>query len=131
MIKAVLDTNVLVSALWTPAGNPSTIVSLILVDKIIPCFSQSILNEYRAVLSRPKLMFLSGQVDRLLYEIAIRGLMVTVSPGLIQLPDEADRKFYDVAKYCDAFLVTGNTRHFPKEHKILNPAKFLKLHEFI
>jgi len=42
MIKIVLDTNVLVSALWTPAGNASTIISLIFTDKIIPYYDHRI-----------------------------------------------------------------------------------------
>jgi putative PIN family toxin of toxin-antitoxin system len=46
MRRVVLDTNVLVSALWTPLGNPSTIVSLALSDKITPCFDYRILAEY-------------------------------------------------------------------------------------
>jgi hypothetical protein len=40
MLKAVLDTNILVSALWTPVGNASTIIELILSNKVIPCLDQ-------------------------------------------------------------------------------------------
>ena len=50
MLNVVLDTNILVSALWSPAGNASTIVNLVLSDKILPCIDQQILNEYRVVL---------------------------------------------------------------------------------
>ncbi|AEF80338.1 hypothetical protein [Leadbettera azotonutricia] len=42
------------------------------------------------------------------------------------MTDETDRKFYDVARYCGAFLITGNTRYFPQEPQILNPAEFLE-----
>jgi len=125
MIKIVLDTNVLVSALWTPAGNASTIISLILTDKIIPCYDHRIINEYRAVLKRPRLAFSLEQVDHLLTEITGRGLSVTVSPSTVTLPDETDRKFYDVSKLCDAYLITGNTKHFPDEPTITSPARFL------
>ncbi|MDR1803015.1 MAG: putative toxin-antitoxin system toxin component, PIN family [Treponema sp.] len=127
MIKAVLDTNILVSALWTPAGNASTIVNLILADKIIPCFDQRILNEYRTVLSRPRLAFPSGQVDELLAEISDRGLSVTVLPSTVAMPDEADRKFYDTARYCEAYLITGNSRHYPNDPLVMSPARFLEI----
>ena len=127
MIRVVLDTNVLVSALWTPAGNASTIVALILTDKIFPCFDYAIMEEYRAVLSRPRLAFSSGDVETLLAEIASRGLSVTVSPSTIKLPDEADRKFYDVATFCEAYLITGNAKHYPKVPNVVNPAQFLAL----
>ena len=124
MLKVVLDTNVLVSALWSPAGNASTIVNLVLADKIIPCFDQRILNEYKVVLSRPRLAFPVGQVDELLTEITGRGLSVTVYPSAVAMPDEADRKFYDTAKYCEAYLVTGNSRHYPNDPLVISPARF-------
>jgi len=125
MTKIVLDTNILVSALWTPAGNASNIVNLIFANRIIPCYDQRILNEYRAVLSRPRLSFPSGQVDELLSEIISRGLSVTILPSAVVMPDESDRKFYDIAKYCNAYLITGNVRHYPEESMIITPARFL------
>ena len=127
MIKAVLDTNILVSALWTPAGNESAIINLILSDKIVPCFDQHIINEYRAVLLRPRLAFPVNQVDELLTEITGRGLSVVVLPGAIAIADESDRKFYDAAKYCKAYLITGNIRHYPKDPLVTNPARFLEV----
>jgi len=131
MIKVVLDTNVLVSALWTPAGKASTIVSLVLTDKIVPCFDWRIVDEYRAVLSRPRLAFPSGHVDELLAEITNRGLIVTASPSTIAMPDEADRKFYDVAMFCEAYLITGNAKHYPEEPTITNPTRFLDIYSLI
>ena len=124
-MKVVLDTNVLVSALWTQAGNCSVILSQVLQDEIIPCFDHRILNEYRVVLSRPRLIFSPAQTNELLREITSRGLTVTVAPSTINLPDEADRKFYDTAKTCNAILITGNIRHFPEEPLIMTPAQFL------
>ena len=129
MIKAVLDTNILVSALWSPTGNASTIVNLILADKIIPCFDQRIIYEYRAVLLRPKLAFQAGQVDELLAEITGRGLSVTVFPNTIAMPDEADHKFYNTAKQCEAYLITGNSRHYPNDPLVISPARFLEISE--
>jgi predicted nucleic acid-binding protein len=43
MIQAVLDTNILVSALRSPVGNASAIVNLIFADKIIPNIVKRIL----------------------------------------------------------------------------------------
>ena len=127
MLKVVLDTNVLVSALWTPAGNASAIINLVLTDKIIPCFDQSILNEYRAVLFRPRLSFSAGMADELLDEITGRGLLVVALPSTITLPDESDRKFYDTAGYCKAYLITGNIRHYPNDPLIVSPARFIEI----
>jgi len=127
IIKVVLDTNILVSALWTPAGNASFIISLVLTDRIIPCIDHYIMNEYLSVLSRPKLSFPQDQTEELLTEIRDRGIFVTVPRSTDKMPDEMDRKFYDVAKFCKAFLVTGNLKHFPKDKMIMNPAKFIDM----
>ncbi|MCL2042954.1 MAG: putative toxin-antitoxin system toxin component, PIN family [Treponema sp.] len=127
MLRVVLDTNVLVSALWTPAGNASTIIDLILSSKLIPCFDQQIIKEYRAVLSRPRLAFPGNQVDELLEEITGRGLSVTVSPSTVSMSDESDRKFFDAAQYCKAYLITGNIRHYPKDPLAISPAQFLEI----
>ena len=126
MLKVVLDTNILVSALWTPAGNASAIVELILSDKIVPCFDQHILYEYQAVLSRPKLSFPEGQVNKLIAEIIDRGLSANVFPSSFSLTDESNRKFYDIAKYFSAYLITGNIKHYPNEMFIVSPANFLE-----
>jgi hypothetical protein len=42
------------------------------------------------------------------------------------MPDETDRKFYDVAKATDAILITGNTKHYPNEPFVLTPAAFVQ-----
>jgi len=126
LIRVVLDTNVLVSALWTPAGNCSAIISMILTDRIVPCFDHWIIDEYRTVLSRPRLAFPQGQTEEFLQEITSRGLTVNiVSPSTFPMTDEADRKFYDTARVCEAFLIPGNTRHFPKNSLTMTPAQFL------
>jgi len=127
MVKVVVDTNVLVSALWTPTGNASVIIGLILSNKIIPCFDQRILYEYLTVLSRPRLSFPPGQVEELLLEITNRGLSATVLPSTIFMPDETDRKFYDVAMYYEAYLITGNLKHYPEIPFITSPARFLEI----
>ena len=128
MLRIVLDTNILVSALWSPLGNASAIINLVLTDKIMPCFNQDIINEYRIVLARPKLAFSNGLANTLIKEITDRGILVTVIPGNIPMSDESDRKFYDTAKHCDAFLITGNIKHYPKDKQIISPANFLELY---
>ena len=129
MLYAVLDTNVIVSALWTPDGNASAIMDLVLTDRVVPCFSQDIIKEYRTVLTRPKLAFKNSRIDAMISEITGRGILVTVQPSKIIMSDESDRKFYDTAKLCNAFLITGNVRHFPKDRFILNPRDFLKIYK--
>ena len=40
--------------------------------------------------------------------------------------DEADRKFYEVAKHCGATLITGNIKHFPSDEIIMTANDFLE-----
>jgi putative PIN family toxin of toxin-antitoxin system len=123
--KVVLDTNILVSSLWTPIGNPATIVGLILSGKIIPYFDHRIMAEYRTVLRRPKLSFPDNDVDILLAEIEHYGLSVVVKHSFIPMADETDRKFFDVAKAYEAFLITGNGKHYPEDPLVMTPAEFI------
>jgi putative PIN family toxin of toxin-antitoxin system len=125
MHKVVFDTNILVSALWTPEGNPASILALMPLGKIIPCYDYHILKEYRAVLERPKLKFSGSKTAEILEAIEQYGISVISEKSVMSLPDESDRKFYDAAKTCGAFLITGNTKHFPREPFIVTPVEFL------
>jgi len=53
MTSAVLDTNVVVSALLVPAGTQASILLLAIRRDIALCVSPSVLAEYQEVLYRP------------------------------------------------------------------------------
>lgn len=57
MIRAVIDMNVLVSAMISPSGNEARLLLAINQKLVIPCFSLEILEEYADVLRRPKFGF--------------------------------------------------------------------------
>jgi len=128
MIRVVLDTNVLVSALWSAEGNCAKIISMVFENLLIPCYDYKILLEYRLVLNRPKLNFSNNKTKKLLSEIENRGISVFVKPSSFEMIDESDRKFYDVYTFCEAFLITGNKKHYPQEPNILDPSDFLYLY---
>jgi len=125
MMLAVIDTNVLVSAFWSKNGNPAKILDLVLTGKLKPCFDHRILIEYRTVLTRPRFEFSSSEADAVLQIIEEMGYSVVPEPLNISFIDEADKKFYEVAKFCNAKLITGNMKHFPEDTDILTPADFL------
>lgn len=126
MIRIVLDTNVLVSALLSPAGTPAGILNLLLHDRLLVLHDPRILAEYRDVLARPKFSFTPELVDPLLAYIHYRGEPVAAEPLLLALPDEGDRKFLEVARTGQAdFLITGNKTHFPVEPLVVSPGEFL------
>ncbi|MCD8344723.1 MAG: putative toxin-antitoxin system toxin component, PIN family [Oscillospiraceae bacterium] len=121
----VLDTNVLVSALWSQGSKPSAIVSATLAGRFKMCYDYRLLEEYRSVLSRPKFGFDKWQVDWLLEELTLSGISVIAKPlPNVKFTDESDRKFYEVAKFCNATLVTGNIKHCPEDKCISTVADF-------
>ena len=130
-IHAVIDTNVLVSALYTsnPESATKKIVDFVLDGTIRPLYCEEILEEYREVLSRGKFPFKPDNVQSLINSIEHFGQ----NPGRTategeDFPDPKDVVFYEVAlsKSC-SFLVTGNTRHFPRKPIVVTPAEMLEI----
>ena len=124
-MNIVLDTNVLVSALWSSDSKPGYVVNAVIAGRFTACYDYRILDEYERVLRRAKFGFLPWEVDYLLEPIVRGGLSVVPEP-LIDIPfaDESDRKFLEVAKCCDAVLVTGNMKHYPQDAQIMTVAEF-------
>lgn len=122
----VIDTNILVSALWSKSGAPARVLSLIISGGLIPCYDYRILSEYRDVLSRPKFKFTDSEINALLDWIVENGRQVIAEPLNVDFTDESDKKFYEVAKFCDAKLITGNIKHFPNDKLVLSVPEFLE-----
>ena len=121
MQNVVLDTNVIVSAVLSPTGNPAKIVNMGLDKSIQLNISTGILAEYEEVLSRTEFDFSVEKRDTLLAGVKKNSVLVEPSVSSIAMPDEDDRVFYDTAKESGAILVTGNTKHFPAESFIMTP----------
>lgn len=132
MICAVIDTNVLVSALLSENPDSATVQVLrkILKGEIVPLFSRDIMSEYSSVLNRSKFGFDSETVDILLTAISEKGIEIEPKPTGATLPDMFDLPFYEVAvekRDESAYLVTGNLKHFPKEPFIVTARKLLEI----
>jgi len=127
-MKVVLDTNILVSALWSANSRLAQILTLVIEGFLLPCYNTEIMQEYKEVLNRPHLSFrfAEAKVDEILDKIKIDGLCIAVTPSTIPFVDEDDRCFFDVAEVCGAILVTGNTKHYPNVEFIMTPAQFLE-----
>ena len=126
LMLVVIDTNVLVSALWSKNGAPARVISMVLSGDIVPCYDYRILCEYREVLQRPKFGFSRGEINSLLGWFESSGVSVLADALEVPFVDEADRKFYEVAKFCGAVLVTGNLKHFPEDPLVMSVAEFLE-----
>ena len=64
MIRIVVDTNILISALLTTTGNSAQIVDKIFLEELLPIYCSSIIDEYAAVLSRPRFNFSEDEQKR-------------------------------------------------------------------
>jgi len=127
LIRGVLDTNVLVSGILSPDGNPARILALVFSGKLCPLYNAAILAEYRAVLARPKFGFEPASVATLLEYIEFEGEAVGAEPCAEHFDDEDDRVFFEVCLSGEAdALVTGNLGHFPVHPRVMNPAEFLE-----
>ena len=132
MICAVIDTNVLVSALLSENPESATVQVLrkILKGEIVPLFSRDIMDEYSSVLSRNKFGFDPETVDILMTAISEKGIEIAPEPTGATLPDMFDLPFYEVAvekRDEGAYLVTGNLKHFPKEPFIVTARQLLEI----
>ena len=126
MTLVVLDTNILVSSLWSNNGAPARVVQKVLEKQVTICHDYRIINEYKQVLTRPKFGFDPSDIRDLLDFIQRSGLSIIAEPIDVFFADESDRKFYEVAKTMGALLITGNTKHYPNEPFIITPANFIK-----
>ena len=129
---AVIDTNVLVSALLSSKSDTATVLvfNKIILGDVIPLFSNETMKEYREVLARRKFKFDAVAVDYVLSAIENFGILVEPSPTGVMLPDMKDVPFYEIVMERiedDPYLVTGNIRHFTDERFVVTPAEFLKI----
>ena len=131
---AVIDTNVLVSALLSSHENAATVqvVSRLFSGDVFPVFSDDILAEFNVVLRIKKFNFSEDVVRTLLDTITSIGESITPSPSGEDLPDLKDLPFYEVVleKEADnAYLITGNIKHFPDKPNIVTAREFLTILE--
>ena len=130
-MKAVLDTNVVVSGLLSGTGPCGRILDLVL-EGIVPIATDvRILAEYEEVVRRPQLAIPATEAAKVLASMGLAAEPVTAPPLPAFLPDADDQPFLEVAAAARAVLVTGNRRHFPTDVcqgvRVLSPAEFLDL----
>ena len=114
VIRAVIDTNVLVSGLLSPSGNEALIILAVHQGLVRPCLSEDIMEEYAAVLARPKFAFPPDEIEALITMLQENGELFRPRDATVASPDPADTKFLLCANAARAeFIVTGNKRHFP------------------
>jgi len=97
---------------------------------LAPCLSDTIMAEYLDVLTRPILRPHAARAREVLDLMATFAVHVSPTEKLSLCSDPNDDCFLECALAAEAaYLVTGNTRHFPKDYKpvaIVTPRELLK-----
>lgn len=116
-MRAVVDTNILVSGLLHAGGPPGQVLQAVAERRISPVVCAAIMDEYRAVLARPRLRLRPGDVQAVLSLMERLAEWVAVPPytGQPPVPDAADWPFVACALATGCTVITGNVRHFPAE----------------
>jgi len=131
MLKAVLDTNVVVSAHLTADG-PAALIFRLALSRYFQCYiSEEILEEYCEVLQRRKFKL---DVDYVVQSLsAFRAAAVLVNPRIqiVAARDPDDDKILECAIAAKAdYMVTGNIRDSAKQFRgvsVLPPRGFLNV----
>lgn len=130
-IYAVIDTNVLVSALFSIHGesNPAIIIRKIIDGTITPLYNEEILSEYIEVLGRDKFPFRQTDIEWMINLFKEHGISLSSTSKTDEnFIDKDDIVFYEVAlSKEESYLVTGNIKHFPKKPFIVTPTEMVAI----
>ena len=128
-VYAVIDTNVIVSGIMSrnPASATVQVIGQIGRSSLVPVYNDEIMSEYVNVLHRIKFGFPERLVTDIVNRIKRYGIKrERVSSGETFL--DADAVFYEVAlSKEDAYLVTGNQKHFPVSPIVVTPAEMIEI----
>lgn len=129
---AVIDTNVFISALLSKNSDSATVKVLqaIIDGRIVPLYHNEILAEYDEVLHREKFHFKEKSIQMVLTAVKEFGVEVFPQPTGEIFVDMDDLIFYEVAmekRDDDAYLVTGNQKHYPIRDFIVTAAEMMEI----
>jgi len=135
MQKVILDTNIIVSSLIQKSYPHYIVYDYVLNERFQLCLSETLLNEYRDVVSRPKF----SKINNFAYNaeivlnriVKIAHFFEPVTQILI-IKDKSDNKLLELADESNAnFLITGNSIDFTfsyyKKTQILSPHSFWEI----
>ena len=132
MLKIVIDTNVLISALIQRSYPYLIIYDIFLKDNIQLCVSNDLMKEYYEVLCRPKFSKYPDffiRAEAVLAEIDSKSKRYNPTVKLELISDLDDNMILELADECLAdYIITGNTNDFTfsayKQTKIVSPKQF-------
>lgn len=134
MIKAVIDTNILISGLISPKASPAKIISLWRERKFILVVSEEIIEELKSALFYPKIFKKYGLSKSTIgrYLKIIRAFAEMAKPkesvNLI-IADTGDNKFLEAALAANVNFIVSGDKHLLGLKKFRG-IKIIKAEEF-
>ena len=99
----------------------------------MPLLNEEILSEYYEVLTRNKFGFKKDIVDSVISKIKSKAIFLEKEQTLEEFIDSDDIVFYEIvlSARCtmDAYLVTGNIKHYPIRNYVVTPRQMLDIIE--
>jgi len=130
---AVIDTNVIVSSMLKADSIPGSIISYVESNVIVPLLSEEIINEYVEVLTRNKFEIAHDKVMEMISIIKSKGIVLKREQTLEDFVDKDDIVFFEIVmsarQTMDAYLVTGNMKHYPIRSYIVTPREMIDIIE--
>ncbi len=131
MIRVVIDTSVLVSAVISPTGPNARLFDFIAAKQLRPYVTEAVLEEYSRVFEYERLQHLDKRRVARLRGVLERAAVKVKPRGRLKISGhEDDNRIYECAVAAKAdFIVTENTKHFRKPYKttrIVNARQLLE-----
>ena len=110
---------------------PGNVLEFVFSGTLIPVLNEKIVAEYREVLMRKKFHLTEDIVEDIISALEEQGEYINPESMGYRLPDPKDVVFYAVVmkkrKDDEAYLVTGNIKHFPVEPFVVTPREMLDI----
>lgn len=130
---AVIGTNVIVSSMLKAESVPGQIVKLVTKNIITPLLNEEIYTEYYDVLTRNKFGLNQKDIEDLLKSIKRNAIYLNREQTLEDFINKDDIVFFEIVMSArntmDAYLVTGNIKHYPVRSYVVTPEQMIKIIE--
>ena len=132
---AVIDTNVVISSMLKKTSIPGQVLDYVADGTIIPLLNEEILDEYEEVLSRNNFGFSEKAIADITSLFRETGVFLERTQTAEKFPDPDDAVFYEIVmtarKTEGAYLVTGNSKHFPVKPFVVSAREMIDIIEGI
>lgn len=129
---AVLDTNIIVSALIAREGAPARVFELLILGRVENYTTQEIIRELKEVLDREEIASRTAKKSRefVLRQYLNRSIQVSAKTRVHAAEHAADNKFLEAALEGEAkYIITGD-RHLLSLHEFRG-IKIIRAKEFL